>query len=106
MVDIQAGQSRGAVTAASLVDEESLALRLIVSGTGLHENFVGHHATDLTHPSRYLLPGELVLTNGLWFTERAATEWMTEVKSAGSLAVAFGLTDNVPEVPERIIAAC
>lgn len=106
MQPVTENQESAPVTASTLLNDDSLELSLIVPGSGLNMGLVGHHATDLTHPSRYLFPGELLLTNGLWLPDRTATEWITDVKSAGSVAVAFGLNESFPAIPREVITAC
>ncbi|NHU49067.1 helix-turn-helix domain-containing protein [Rhodococcus sp. A14] len=96
----------GEPTASSLLANAALGLRLVVPAPGLQRVLVGHHTTDLVHPARYLFPGELLLTNGLWLAHRPAHEWITDVKSAGSPAVAFGLNEMYPTVPPSVIIAC
>lgn len=64
------------------------------------------HATDLTEPSRYLLPNELVATNGLWLANAPAADWVVRVSKAGASALAFGLSDEIPVVPAEIVKSC
>ena len=64
------------------------------------------HATDLTEPSRYLLPNELVATNGLWLATTPAADWVMRVSKAGASALAFGLSDDIQVVPLEIIKSC
>ena len=64
------------------------------------------HATDLTEPSRYLLPNELVATNGLWLATTLADDWVTRVSKAGASALAFGLSDDIQVVPVEIVKSC
>lgn len=66
----------------------------------------GHHTTDLERPGRYLLPGELLLTNGLWLDRRAASDWVADAHATGIAALAFGLNDHYPRLPDDVRQAC
>src|SRR5690349_16719280 len=96
---------RDDVTLQALVGDRRLGLRLVVPAADAALVIRGHHVTDLDQPARYLLPGELLLTNGLWLHRRPAAEWIAEVKSAGVAVLAFGLTDDWPTVPEIVVLA-
>ncbi len=94
------------VSLQALTADEGLGLRLSASTRGAVGDIRGHHVTDLDHPGRYLLPGDLVLTNGLWLDRREAAQWVADVASAGAAAIAFGLTDDLPQLPEDLERAC
>ena len=94
------------VTLQALVRGSNLGLRFVVAPQESHVVIRGHHVTDLDLPVRYLLPGELLLTNGLWLNRRSATDWIDDVKTAGVAALAFGLTDDCPDLPESVEDAC
>ena len=67
----------------------------------------GAHTTDLDQPARYLLPGELVLTNGLW-TGHVDGRRRGRPRSrprAPSLSGSGSRTLH-PEVPAELLAAC
>src|SRR5579875_272508 len=64
------------------------------------------HSVDLEQPGRYLLPGEFVLTNGLWVGRTDPGTWAADVAAAGGVAIGFGLGTPHAEVPEALIAAC
>ena len=73
------------------------------SGAGLIRSV---HATDLAEPSRYLLPNELVATNGLWLATTTPHDWVMRISKAGASALAFGLSDDTPVVPTEIVESC
>jgi hypothetical protein len=93
-------------TVRKLAENPSLGLRLIAGGAAADRAIAGAHTTDLDQPARYLLPGELVLTNGLWTEHVDGATWAAEVATAGAVAIGFGLADHHPEVPADLLAAC
>ena len=64
------------------------------------------HTTDLQQPGRYVLPGELVLTNGLWHGEVPTDAWISELSQAGAAALGFGLGTPHGEIPADVVDAC
>jgi PucR family transcriptional regulator, purine catabolism regulatory protein len=64
------------------------------------------HTTDLQHPGRYVLPGELVLTNGLWHPAVDADAWVAELCDSGATALGFGVGTPHATVPADVAAAC
>ncbi len=64
------------------------------------------HTTDLPHPARYVLPGELVLTNGLWHGQVPTDRWVAELCQVGAAALGFGLGTPHRSVPADVVAAC
>ncbi|WP_454788109.1 helix-turn-helix domain-containing protein [Mycolicibacterium lutetiense] len=93
-------------TLQKLVDDPSLRLELALQPVDPHIEIRGHHTTDLDRPARYLLPGELLLTNGLWLHRKDASGWVSEANVAGIAALAFGLNDDWPELPPSLLRAC
>jgi Fe2+ transport system protein FeoA len=89
-----------------LADDPALGLRLLAGVGAADREVAGAHTTDLDRPARYLLPGELVLTNGLWTEHVDGATWANEVATAGAAAIGFGLADHHPEVPAGLLAAC
>lgn len=83
-----------------------LGLRFAVKPRNATTVLRGHHTSDLDRPSRYLLPDELLLTNGLWLDRRDASNWVSDVHAAGVAALAFGLNDEKPELPDAVLHAC
>ncbi|MCT1922678.1 helix-turn-helix domain-containing protein [Brevibacterium luteolum] len=99
-------QGQGSVTASMLLADAALALAVVVRAPGLEAPLTGSHTTEFTHPSRYLFPGELLMTNGLWLSRRSADDWMAEACQAGAEVVAYGLSDEAPAVPPAVVEAC
>ena len=93
-------------TVRMLADDPGLGLRLLTGAASAGGEVAGAHTTDLDHPARYLLPGELVLTNGLWTEHVDGAAWAAEVATAGAAAIGFGLADHHPEVPGGLLTAC
>jgi hypothetical protein len=93
-------------TVRHLADDPRLGLRLLAGAAAADRTVEGAHTTDLDQPARYLLPGELVLTNGLWTEHVDGATWAAEVATAGAVAIGFGLADHHPEVPPDLLAAC
>ena len=93
-------------TVRKLADDPSLGLRLLAGAAAADRAIAGAHTTDLDQPARYLLPGELVLTNGLWTEHVDGATWAAEVATAGAVAIGFGLADHHPAVPADLLAAC
>ncbi len=94
------------VTVAGLALDPDIGLRLIgPAGDGVVA-VKSVHVTDLGRPGRYVLPGELVLTNGLWLDTVPASTWAEEVRASGAAGVGFGLSADRHAVPESLVAAC
>ncbi|MGW4772475.1 PucR family transcriptional regulator [Nocardia sp. NPDC004278] len=64
------------------------------------------HTTELPDPSRYIRPGELVLTNGLWLPHVSSERFVDAVARAGAIGLVFGLTAQTPALPEELAALC
>src|SRR4051794_15117463 len=94
------------LTVRMLADDPALGLRLLAGAGAADREVAGAHTTDLDRPARYLLPGELVLTNGLWTEHVDGATWASDVATAGAAAIGFGLADHHPEVPADLRAAC
>jgi purine catabolism regulator len=90
----------------TLAEDPALGLRLVAGLAGADRALQGVHTTDLDRPARYLLPGELVLTNGLWTERVDGADWAGEVAAAGAAAIGFGLADAHPAAPDELRAAC
>ena len=94
------------VSIRELVAAPGLGLRIAGDGGSLDREIEGVHTTDLPRPSRYLLQGELVLTNGLWFPEVEPETWVSDVASAGVAALGFGLGSPHPAIPDDVVTSC
>lgn len=66
----------------------------------------GVHVTDLDRPSRWILPGELVLTNGLWLDKATPGAWIEDVAAAGAAALGFGIGTPHETLPAALVDAC
>jgi purine catabolism regulator len=64
------------------------------------------HTTDLQHPGRYVLPGEFVLTNGLWHGSIATEAWVSELATCGATALGFGVGTGHAAIPADVTEAC
>jgi len=93
-------------TVRQLIDAVGPKLRLLTGSQFGGRLIRGSHVSDLRHPARYLLPGELVLTNGLWLGRAATDEWVQEVAAVGAVAVLFGLSGEHATTPQGLVDAC
>lgn len=95
-----------ALTVAQLAANPALRLRLLVDHGNPDRRVRGIHPSDLEHPARYVLPGELLLTNGIWLSQVEAAEWVEEAGNAGAIGIGFGITTEYSAVPESVLEAC
>ncbi len=93
-------------TLAKLAADPALRLRILVSNGNLDEAVRGVHGSDLEHPAQYVLPGELLLTNGLWLGQVDPHRWVEEARAAGVAAIGYGVSNFSPVVPEGLVEAC
>jgi purine catabolism regulator len=94
------------LTVRDLVALPELELVLIAGHQEQEREVRSVHTTDLEHPARYVLPGELVLTNGLWLGAVEPDAWIGELGDSGATALGFGVGTPHPTVPEDVVAAC
>jgi purine catabolism regulator len=94
------------LTVRELVAEPSLGLRLIAGVESAGARIRSAHTSDLDHPSRYLVSGELILTNGLWSKRISPVAWADEVRAAGATAIGFGLGPEHSTVPLELVNWC
>jgi hypothetical protein len=88
-----------------LLDVPGLGLRLLTDVAGMDRMIRRVYTTDLPDPSRYLTPGDLVLTGLIWCREPGdADRFVTALVKAG--AAALGAGEAVGEVPPEVIQAC
>lgn len=66
------------------------------------------HVSELTDPTAYLFGGELLLTTGLALpaSGRALRAYAARLRSAGTVALAFGVGPVHDEVPPGLVRAC
>ena len=88
-----------------LLDVPELGLRLLAASGGL-DRVVRHvYTTDLPDPSRYVAPGDLVLSGLVWCHGPADAErFVGAVARSG--AVALGAGEALGDVPPSVIDAC
>ena len=94
------------MTLCDLVALRGLRLRLVTGSDEEGREVRSVHTTDLQQPGRYVLPGELVLTNGLWHGEVSTDAWVSELSQAGAAALGFGLGTPHGQIPTDVIDAC
>ena len=88
-----------------LLEVPELRLRLLASAGGLDRVIRHVYTTDLPDPSRYIAPGELVLTGLIWCRGAADAERFVSAL-ARSGAVALGAGEAMGAVPPEVIDAC
>src|SRR5436305_13771726 len=93
-------------TLAQIAADPSLRLRVLVRDGNLVQPVRGVHVSDLEHPAQYVLPGELLLTNGLWLGHTDPRVWVEEARLAGAVAIGYGVSSFSPGVPEGLVEAC
>ncbi len=88
-----------------LLDVAGLGLRLLTDVTGM-DRTIGHvYTTDLPDPSRYLTPGDLVLTGLIWCRAPGdADRFVSALVRAGVSALGAG--EALGKVPAEVIQAC
>ncbi|MBV9094424.1 MAG: PucR family transcriptional regulator ligand-binding domain-containing protein [Streptosporangiaceae bacterium] len=88
-----------------LLEVPGLGLRLLTDAAGLDRVIRHVYTTDLPDPSRYLTPGDLVLTGMMWCREPGdADRFARSLALAG--AAALGAGEALGEVPPEVIQAC
>lgn len=88
-----------------LLEVPGLQLRLLAPSGGLDRVIRHVYTTDLPDPTRYVAPGELVLSGLIWCRGPADAErFVGALARAG--AVALGAGEALGVVPQSVIAAC
>jgi Purine catabolism regulatory protein-like family/PucR C-terminal helix-turn-helix domain/GGDEF-like domain len=88
-----------------LLDVPGLGLRLLTDVAGVDRVIRHVYTTDLPDPSRYLTPGDLVLTGMIWCREPDdADRFVRALAKAG--AGVLGAGEALGEVPPEVIEAC
>jgi len=88
-----------------LLDVSGLGLRLLTDVAGADRVITHVFTTDLPDPSRYLTPGDLVLTGMIWCREPGdADRFVRTLVNAGAWALGAG--EALGEVPPELIEAC
>ena len=88
-----------------LLDVPDLGLRLLTDVGGLDRAIRHVYTTDLPDPSRYLTPGDLVLTGLIWCREPGDADRFVSVLVRGK-AAALGAGEALGKVPDEVIQAC
>jgi hypothetical protein len=88
-----------------LLDVPGLSLRLLTEVSGVDRVIRHVYTTDLPDPSRYLTPGDLVLTGMIWCREPGdADRFVRALVRAG--AGVLGAGEALGEVKPEVIEAC
>jgi hypothetical protein len=101
------GSSQGGdpVRVRDLLDVPGLGLRLLTDVSGADRVIRHVYTTDLPDPTRYLTPGDLVLTGMIWCREPGdADRFVRALVKAG--AGALGAGEALGDVPDEVIQAC
>ena len=88
-----------------LLDVPGLGLSLLTDVSGMDRTIRHVYTTDLPDPSRYLTPGDLVLTGLIWCREPGdADRFVSALVKAG--VAALGAGEALGKVPAEVIQAC
>ncbi len=88
-----------------LLDVPGLGLRLLTDVAGADRVITHVFTTDLPDPSRYLTPGDLVLTGMIWCREPGDADlFVRTLVNAGAWTLGAG--EALGEVPPELIEAC
>jgi DNA-binding PucR family transcriptional regulator len=88
-----------------LIDVPDLGLRLLTDVAGLDRTIRHVYTTDLPDPSRYLTPGDLVLTGLMWCRAPGdADRFVSALVRAGVCVLGAG--EALGTVPDEVIQAC
>jgi hypothetical protein len=88
-----------------LLDVPGLGLRLLTDVAGMDRTIRHVYTTDLPDPSRYLTPGDLVLTGLIWCRAPGDAErFVSALVRAGVSALGAG--EALGKVPAEVIEAC
>src|SRR5712672_3351595 len=88
-----------------LLDVPGLGLRLLTDVAGMERAIRRVYTTDLPDPSRYLTPGDLVLTGLIWCRAPGdADRFASALVRAG--VAALGAGEALGKVPDEVVQAC
>jgi hypothetical protein len=88
-----------------LLDVPELRLRLVAASGGLDRVIRHVYTTDLPDPSRYVAPGELVLSGLIWCHGPADAErFVGALARSGAVALCAG--EALGDVPPSVVEAC
>ena len=88
-----------------LLDVPGLGLRLLTDVAGVDRVIRHVYTTDLPDPSRYLTPGDLVLTGLIWCREPGDADLFVRALARAG-AVVLGAGEALGEVEPEVIQAC
>jgi Purine catabolism regulatory protein-like family/PucR C-terminal helix-turn-helix domain/GGDEF-like domain len=88
-----------------LLDVPGLGLRLLTDVAGMERTIRRVYTTDLPDPSRYLTPGDLVLTGLIWCRAPGDADRFVSALVRGE-AAALGAGEALGKVPDEVIQAC
>jgi hypothetical protein len=88
-----------------LLDVPGLGLRLLTDVSGVDRVIRHVYTTDLPDPSRYLTPGDLVLTGMIWCREPGDADLFVRALARAGAGV-LGAGEALGEVKPEVIQAC
>jgi len=88
-----------------LLDVPGLGLRLLTDVSGVDRVIRHVYTTDLPDPSRYLTPGDLVLTGMIWYREPGDADRFVRSLARSGVGV-LGAGEALGEVKPEVIQAC
>ncbi len=88
-----------------LFDVTDLGLRLLTDVAGMDRAIRHVYTTDLPDPSRYLMPGALVLTGLMWCRAPGDADRFAAALDRAGVA-ALGAGEALGQVPAEVIRAC
>ncbi|HEY6297399.1 MAG TPA: PucR family transcriptional regulator ligand-binding domain-containing protein [Streptosporangiaceae bacterium] len=88
-----------------LLDVPGLGLRLLTDVSGADRVIRHVYTTDLPDPSRYLTPGDLVLTGMIWCREPGDADRFVRALVRSGAGV-LGAGEALGEIPDEVIQAC
>jgi len=88
-----------------LLTAPGLSLTVAVSGNG-DAQIEWVHAIDRFPASEFMSGGEIALTSGQWWPATSADAYVEDLVQAGVVALGFGLTSSVTDLPSQLLAAC
>ena len=88
-----------------LLADPGLSLTIAVSGD-VDAQIEWVHAIDRYPASEFMSGGEVALTSGQWWPETSAGDYVRDLVEAHVIALGFGLTSTMSELPSELLAAC
>jgi len=88
-----------------LLADPGLSLTVAVSGD-VDAQIEWVHAIDRYPASEFMSGGEVALTSGQWWPETSADTYVRDLVEAHVIALGFGLTTTISDLPSELLAAC